>query len=47
MLSLTASLLTTIPRACVAPHDKYAFCDTSLPIDKRVDNLVSRLKPEE
>ena len=46
MLSLTTSLLT-IPRACVAPHDKYAFCDASLPIDKRVDDLVSRLKPEE
>ena len=40
---LFAASLATIPRACVAPHDGYPFCDTALPLSARVDDLVSRL----
>ena len=29
--------------ACVPPHDKYRFCDTSLSIDERVMDLVKRI----
>lgn len=37
----------TIPRACVAPHDAYPFCNTSLSVDKRVDDIISRLTLDE
>ena len=33
--------------ACLPPHDQFPFCDTKLPIDDRVKDLVSRLKAEE
>ena len=33
----------SIPRACVPPHDKYAFCDASKPVAERVQSLVSML----
>ena len=36
-----------IPRACVAPHDHYPFCNASLPLDHRLDDLISRLTLEE
>lgn len=36
-----------IPRACVPPHDVYPFCDPSLPLDVRLDDLISRLTLEE
>jgi beta-glucosidase-like glycosyl hydrolase len=36
-----------IPRACVPPHDMYPFCNTSLPLDERLDDLISRLTLEE
>ena len=54
-LSLSALTLTSaaggtpdeigikIPRACVAPHDKYEFCDPSKAMDERVASLVSML----
>jgi len=34
---------TVATRACLAPHDKYPFCDTTLSVDARVDDLISRL----
>ena len=36
-----------IPRACKAPYDTYPFCDVSLPLDKRVDDLISKLTLDE
>lgn len=33
----------SIPRACVPPHEKYPFCNASLPMPDRVNDLVSRL----
>lgn len=36
-----------IPRACKAPYDTYPFCDASLPLDKRVDDLISKLTLDE
>lgn len=34
-------------RACLPPHDRWAFCNTSLSLAERVDDLVSRLAPSE
>ena len=31
----------------VAPFNRYAYCNTSLPIDFRIDDLVSRMTPDE
>ena len=41
------NLTTVIPRACVPPHDKYGFGDPTLPLQARLDNLVSLLTLEE
>jgi hypothetical protein len=35
------------PRPCVAPHDGYPFCNTSLSLAARVDDLVARLALDE
>ena len=34
---------TADTRACQPPHDKYPFCDTSLPLSDRVGDLISRI----
>ena len=39
--------MVPIPRACIPPHDKYAFCDSSLPMPHRVDDLIQRLTLDE
>jgi hypothetical protein len=36
-----------IARACVAPHDKYPFCDTSLSMEDRITNLISLIELDE
>ena len=36
-----------IPRACLPPHDTYPFCNASLPLSTRVDDLISRLTLDE
>lgn len=37
-----------IPRACVPPHHHhYPFCNHSLPLSERIDDLISRLTLEE
>jgi xylan 1,4-beta-xylosidase len=36
-----------IPRACEPPHDHYPFCDASLPLDERLDDLIGRLTIDE
>eukprot|EP01065_Artemidia_motanka_P043512 TRINITY_DN603_c0_g1_i1.p1 TRINITY_DN603_c0_g1~~TRINITY_DN603_c0_g1_i1.p1 ORF type:complete len:790 (+),score=175.63 TRINITY_DN603_c0_g1_i1:58-2370(+) len=46
-LAASAAPNITIPRACLPPHDKYPFCDPSVPMAKRVDDLISRLTLEE
>ena len=38
---------STIPRACVPPHDTYPFCNPKLSMSARVDDLISRHKLEE
>jgi beta-D-xylosidase 4 len=38
---------TSIPRACVPPHDIYPFCNTSLSTRTRADDLISRLTLDE
>ena len=38
---------TKIPRACLPPHDTYPFCNASLPLTTRVDDLISRLTLDE
>ena len=35
------------PRACVKPHDIYPFCNASLPLDERLDDILSRLTVDE
>mmetsp|Transcript_12849 Transcript_12849/g.24324 ORF Transcript_12849/g.24324 Transcript_12849/m.24324 type:complete len:787 (-) Transcript_12849:194-2554(-) len=45
--AITLDKETTIPRACVAPHDRYSFCDTKLSYEERAKDLVSRLALEE
>jgi hypothetical protein len=35
---------TVNTRACLPPHDGYAFCNASLSLDARLDDLISRLK---
>lgn len=49
LASATAAfaLNITIPRACVPPHNVYPFCNASLPMNDRVDNLISLLTLEE
>lgn len=37
---------SAIPRACEQP-DKYRFCDASLPLDERLDDLIHQLDLEE
>lgn len=34
-------------RACLPPHHRYPFCNASLPLEMRVDDLISRLRPHE
>ena len=36
-----------IPRACEPPHDTYPFCNTTLGLDERVDDLIKRLTLDE
>ena len=38
---------TVSTRACLPPHDTYPFCNTSLSIEERVDDLISRLNDDE
>ena len=48
MLQLLATTTpSTIPRACVAPHDSYPFCNPKLPRAQRLDDLIKRLTLEE
>ena len=54
-VALTQRLVSPLPRkhlesvgiphghACLPPHDGYAFCNTALPLQERVADLVSRL----
>ena len=42
-----ANAMPTIPRACAPPHDTYGFCDPKLPLESRLDNLLSLLTLEE
>jgi hypothetical protein len=36
-----------IPRACVPPHDHYPFCNASLPLSDRLDDLIGHLTLDE
>ena len=45
--SVTNATISRIPRACAPPHDTYSFCDPKLPLESRVDNLLSLLTLEE
>lgn len=36
-----------IPRACAPPHDEHKFCDSSLPLDERLNDLIGQLTLEE
>lgn len=40
-------LTPSIPRACAPPHDHYPFCEASLPLNERLDDLIQRLTLEE
>ena len=40
-------MMMTIPRACAPPHDHYEFCDTTLPLSSRIDDLIGRLTLDE
>ena len=44
----TGSLeMPSTPKACEPPHDWYPFCNPTLPLDERLDDLVGRLTLEE
>lgn len=45
--TVPASDATVKTRACLPPHDKYAFCNVSLSIEERVKGLISLLHDEE
>ena len=45
--SVTNATISSIPRACAPPHDTYSFCDPELPLESRIDNLLSLLTLEE
>ena len=47
LLALLARVDALPPRACLAPHDGYPFCNTSLSVAARVDDLIGRLALEE
>lgn len=47
MTATVANAMPTIPRACAPPHDTYAFCDPQLPLQARLDNLLSLLTLDE
>ena len=47
MLGSLAATPATIPRACVPPFDTYNFCNPKLPLEKRLDDLISQLTLEE
>ena len=53
MMVAGAALLTSmttiamIDRACLPPHDRYAFCDPALTLDERMDDLIARLTLDE
>jgi beta-glucosidase len=46
-ICLLASLLTTAPRVTIAQQPKYPFNDPTLPMEKRIDNLLSLMTTEE
>lgn len=46
-VTVPATNVTAETRACQPPHDKYPFCDTSLPVEQRVKNLISLLADDE
>ena len=39
--------MATLLSSCLPPHDRYPFCDGSLPEERRLDDLISRLTLEE
>ncbi|KAG7342096.1 glycoside hydrolase [Nitzschia inconspicua] len=46
--AVAISVPSNLPsRACVFPHNGYPFCNSSLPLDERIDDLISRLTLEE
>ena len=47
LTALATAAAINIPRACVAPHDKYPFCDSSKDVKTRVSDLISRLTLDE
>ena len=54
LLVLAASSASTppalplqIPKACLPPHDTYPFCNSSLSVEARVDDLIGRLSLDE
>ena len=46
-ISVPATNVTFVTRACQPPYDSFPFCNTSLSIASRVADLISRLLPEE
>eukprot|EP00931_Biecheleriopsis_adriatica_P070744 TRINITY_DN44536_c0_g1_i1.p1 TRINITY_DN44536_c0_g1~~TRINITY_DN44536_c0_g1_i1.p1 ORF type:complete len:877 (-),score=200.93 TRINITY_DN44536_c0_g1_i1:62-2692(-) len=47
-VSGTVESRTLATRACHLPgHTEYGFCDTSLPLEARIEDLIGRLRPEE
>ncbi|EGZ28322.1 family 3 glycoside hydrolase [Phytophthora sojae] len=44
---VAASVDAEIPRACVGEHQKLQFCNTSLPVSARVEDLLARLPLDE
>ena len=46
-IMLGPTLSATIPRACAPPHDHYKFCDKTLPLSSRIDDLIGRLTLDE
>ena len=46
-VAATAAPPPPIPKACEPPHDHYDFCDISLSLEERLDDLIARLTIEE
>ena len=46
--SIVCTVVYSLPeRACAPPHDKYPFCDVTLPRSERVNDLIQRLTLDE
>lgn len=45
--TVPVNTVTYDTRACQAPYNTYPFCNTTLSLDERIADLISRLEPSD